>query len=159
MGEYLRTVNRVPEKRVDGTRNFDPKLFGQPCFDVLPSDKLHELVALGAPYCPIPGENHSSEDESEDGPEDDSEAEAEAEAVFDVEEVVDSRLANGGLEYLVKWQNFPPEDNTWEPFLAKDADDPEYCAKVRAFEFHRRDEDEDGDGDVEKSAKKAKKKK
>ena len=44
--EYLHTVNRVPELRVDGTRNFDVKLFGQPCFDVLPLNKLPELVAL-----------------------------------------------------------------------------------------------------------------
>ena len=44
------------------------------------------------------------------------------------------------------------EDNSWEPFLAKDADvdadDPDYCAKVRAFESRRRDEDESEDGSI-----------
>ena len=64
---------------------------------------------------------------------------------IDVEEVLDSRiLVNGNLEYFVKWQKCSAAKNSWEPF---DADDPQYCAKVRAFEFRRRDEDEDVDGD------------
>eukprot|EP01048_Picozoa_sp_COSAG05_P005019 COSAG05_NODE_288_length_12074_cov_119.196827_6_plen_94_part_00 len=39
------------------------------------------------------------------------------------------------------------EELSSSSFLAKDADDPDYCAKVRAFESHRRDEDEAGDED------------
>ena len=189
--EYLHTVNRVPELRVDGTRNFDVKLFGQPCFDVLPLEKLPELVALGAPYSPIPGENESedeeadsassseseSEDEDEDAastsevirsstrdeqnaaraaarlrargsrsptaaqPSEDAEADSassskDEELEFDVEEVLATRFDNGVLEYFVKWQNCPPEENFWEPF---GVEDHQYCAKVRDFVFrHRR---------------------
>jgi len=34
---------------------------------------------------------------------------------YEVEAVLDSRLASGKLEYLVKWENYGPEDNSWEP--------------------------------------------
>jgi hypothetical protein len=34
--------------------------------------------------------------------------------VFEVEALVDSRLRFGVRQYLVKWKNFPPEENTWE---------------------------------------------
>ncbi|XP_020817348.1 chromobox protein homolog 1 [Drosophila serrata] len=33
---------------------------------------------------------------------------------FVVERVLDHRIHKGQLQYLVKWQNFPEEDNTWE---------------------------------------------
>ena len=32
---------------------------------------------------------------------------------WDVEEVLDSRITKGQLEYLVKWLDFRPEDNSW----------------------------------------------
>jgi len=96
--EYLHTVNRVPELRVDGTRNFDVKLFGQPCFDGLPLNKLPELVALGAPYSPIPGENESEDEEADSASS--SESDDADETEFDVEEVLDTRLNNGVLEYI-----------------------------------------------------------
>ena len=142
MREYLHTVNRVPEFQVDGTRNFDVKLFGQPCFDVLPLDKLPEIVAQGAPYCQIPEENDSEDEESdsasssEDEESEDEEDDSADEAEFDVEEVLATRFDICVLEYFVKWQNCPPEENSWEPF---DDEDHQYCAKVRDFVFrHRR---------------------
>ena len=98
MREYLHTENRVPEFQVDGTRNFDVKLFGQPCFDVLPLNKLPELVALGAPYSPIPGENESEDEEADSASS--SESDDADETEFDVEEVLDTRLNNGVLEYI-----------------------------------------------------------
>ncbi|KAJ3559362.1 hypothetical protein NM688_g396 [Phlebia brevispora] len=32
-----------------------------------------------------------------------------------VEEILDSRVRRGGLQYLVKWQDKPRSENTWEP--------------------------------------------
>ncbi|EGO03080.1 hypothetical protein SERLA73DRAFT_24846, partial [Serpula lacrymans var. lacrymans S7.3] len=34
---------------------------------------------------------------------------------YEVEEVLDSRLKRGKLEYLVHWKNYPKEERTWEP--------------------------------------------
>jgi hypothetical protein len=34
---------------------------------------------------------------------------------YDVEEILDSRQNGRKFEYLVKWEGYPPEDNTWEP--------------------------------------------
>ena len=35
---------------------------------------------------------------------------------FEVEEILDSRPADGGTEYLVKWMGYDePSDNSWEP--------------------------------------------
>jgi hypothetical protein len=45
-----------------------------------------------------------------------TEAEAEdEEEEWDVEEILDSRITKGQLQYLVKWLDFGPEDNSWEP--------------------------------------------
>jgi hypothetical protein len=44
----------------------------------------------------------------------DVEAEDEEEE-WDVEEILDSRITNGQLEYLIKWLDFGPEDNSWQP--------------------------------------------
>ncbi|VDP02423.1 unnamed protein product [Soboliphyme baturini] len=35
--------------------------------------------------------------------------------VFSVEEIVGKRVKNGRVEYLLKWENFPSSENTWEP--------------------------------------------
>lgn len=35
--------------------------------------------------------------------------------VFEVKTILDSRLHEGKLQYLVKWKNYDEEDNTWEP--------------------------------------------
>lgn len=33
---------------------------------------------------------------------------------YTIEKILDRRIHMGELEYYVKWQNFPDEDNTWE---------------------------------------------
>ena len=37
------------------------------------------------------------------------------EEVYDVEDIVHKRINCGTVEYLVKWFNYPSEQNTWEP--------------------------------------------
>ena len=33
-----------------------------------------------------------------------------------MEKILDKRISSSGkLEYLIAWENFGPEDNTWEP--------------------------------------------
>jgi len=39
----------------------------------------------------------------------------EGEMEYEVEEVLDSRIRHGKLEYLVDWAGYPPEERTWEP--------------------------------------------
>ena len=34
---------------------------------------------------------------------------------YEVEEIQDSRLFRGKLQYLVKWKGYPQEERTWEP--------------------------------------------
>ena len=34
---------------------------------------------------------------------------------YNVEEILDSRLKRGKIEYLVKWEGYSNEENTWEP--------------------------------------------
>jgi hypothetical protein len=41
--------------------------------------------------------------------------EVEGEMEFEVEEVVNARLQRGKLEFLVKWEGYTPDHNTWEP--------------------------------------------
>ena len=35
--------------------------------------------------------------------------------IYEVESIMDSRQHNNRLEYLVKWEGYGPEENTWEP--------------------------------------------
>ena len=53
---------------------------------------------------------------------------------WDVEGVLDSRITKGQLEYLVKWLDFGPEDNSWQP--ATNLNCPE-----KLQEFHQRNPD------------------
>ena len=34
---------------------------------------------------------------------------------YNVEQILDSRKHRGKLQYLVKWQDYGLEENTWEP--------------------------------------------
>ena len=63
----------------------------------------------------------------------DVEAEDEEEE-WDVEDILDSRITKGQLQYLVKWLDFGPEDNSWEP--ATNLHCPE-----KLKEFHQRNPD------------------
>jgi hypothetical protein len=76
--QFLLTINRVPEIRDDGTRNFDVKLFGQPSFQPIPLDKLPEIVSIGAPYCHIPGESYSDDEDSNSDSDSDSDSNSSA---------------------------------------------------------------------------------
>ena len=42
---------------------------------------------------------------------------AQKEEVYVMEKILDKRISSkdGKLEYLIAWENFGPEDNTWEP--------------------------------------------
>ncbi|XP_077148512.1 uncharacterized protein LOC143809301 isoform X1 [Ranitomeya variabilis] len=34
---------------------------------------------------------------------------------FVVEEIIDSRIRRNRLQYLIRWQGYPPEEDSWEP--------------------------------------------
>ena len=55
---------------------------------------------------------------------------------YEVEAIRDKRvLVNGSLEYLIKWQNYPETENTWEPMPNLNS-----CIKmVHAFDKHYED--------------------
>jgi hypothetical protein len=50
---------------------------------------------------------------------------------YEVEEVLDSRESDGKLKYRVRWKNYPPSEDSWEP--------PENLANAQNLvdEFHR----------------------
>ena len=50
---------------------------------------------------------------------------------YDVEEILDSRIIRNKLHYLVKWEGYPHEENTWEPL------ENVTHAKDAVHEFHR----------------------
>jgi hypothetical protein len=60
---------------------------------------------------------------------------------WDVEEVLDSRITKGQLEYLVKWLDFGPEDNSWQPATNL------HCLGKLA-EFHQRNPDRPASQDL-----------
>lgn len=34
---------------------------------------------------------------------------------YEVEEILDRRIRNGAVEYLLKWEGYPASENSWEP--------------------------------------------
>ena len=42
------------------------------------------------------------------------EEESESDNMYVVEEILDRRIQNGAIQYLIKWKGFGPGDNTWE---------------------------------------------
>src|SRR5690606_34362405 len=55
---------------------------------------------------------------------------------YEVEKILDSMLDDDGkIKYLVKWKNFPHDDNTWEPLR-----NLKNCQQLVA-QFHRRNPD------------------
>lgn len=60
---------------------------------------------------------------------------------YAIEDVVDSRLRHGKLEYLLKWRNFPHTEKTWEPAQESfytEGKSPDF------FEWHTRHPDKPG---------------
>ena len=64
---------------------------------------------------------------------------------WDVEDILDSRITDGQLQYLVKWLDFGPEDNSWQP--ATNLQCPE-----KLKEFHQRNPDRPETQDRRKTA-------
>jgi hypothetical protein len=56
---------------------------------------------------------------------------------YDVEKNLDSKIIRNKLHYLVKWEGYPHEENTWEPVEnvthAKDAVHEFHCANPGAL--------------------------
>ncbi|KNZ76407.1 Chromobox like protein, partial [Termitomyces sp. J132] len=34
---------------------------------------------------------------------------------YEVDEILNSRIVRGRLQYLVRWKGYEPEDDTWKP--------------------------------------------
>lgn len=85
----------------------------------LRSSTFHISLLEPAPRDTNPDTQIEAEDEEEE---------------YDVEEVLDSRISKGQLEYLVSWLDYLTIDNSWEPVANLNC--PE-----KLEEFHRRNPD------------------
>ena len=54
-------------------------------------------------------------------------------AAFEVESVLDSRIYRNQLQYLVKWLDYPPSDNTWEPATTLQEDIPDLLSAFHSL--------------------------
>src|SRR6202023_2200998 len=74
------------------------------------SFKIHDVINVSRirPYCPPIAGQHITPPEP---------IEVEGTPEYEVEEVIDSRLKRGKLEYLVKWSGYTDDYNSWEPEL------------------------------------------
>lgn len=52
---------------------------------------------------------------------------------FEVEEVLDRRVSNGNVEYLLKWKGFTSRHNSW--VIENDVNCPELIKKFEIGEF------------------------
>ena len=68
------------------------------------------------------------------------EAEDDEEPEYEVETILDSRVSQGKLEYLIKWVGYEPESNSWEPLENLN------CPEQRQ-QFHRQNPDRPGGTD------------
>lgn len=93
----------------------------------LQSNTFHISLLEPAPRAVSPDTQVEAEDEEEE---------------YDVEEVLDSRINNKQLEYLVSWLGYPATDNSWEP--ATNLNCPE-----KLEEFHRRNPERPEEGNSE----------
>merc|ERR1719464_1493858 len=59
--------------------------------------------------------NNPSTEESKEEEKKEENDEDDEEEIYAVERICSRRFFEGKVQYLVKWENYPEADNTWEP--------------------------------------------